>query len=324
MRRLAFLLCALLLWLAPARAHDRAVLTLALRLDAQQLDVAFTYPTTHTQTPELLFTADQEPLHLSRLTPRPSPDGKTELVSVTRAWRCLPRTLRVTPALEANERLLLTVFCGGKVVAQEMLTTANPTAMVALTRQESLGQTALRFVSEGLHHIASGPDHILFVVGLLLLGGGLKRLLKIVTAFTLAHSVTLGIAALGWWNPSSQVIEPLIALSIVCVGVENLLARPTEQDFRPLLAFGFGFIHGFGFAGPLVASGLPQGRMALSLLSFNLGVELGQSLIVLACAPLLALLSRRVPATAQRVCTIGSVLVAAAGLFWFVQRVLAG
>lgn len=324
MKRYFLFFCTLLLWLAPVRAHDTGVLTLAVRLEAAKLSASLTYPSAHAALPALSIIANGEPISLQVVSQQASPDGKTQLVSLSGAWSRLPETLTVRPVLSGRERLLLSVFREGRVVHQELIESSSAVAQVNLSHPESMGSTALRFLREGLHHIASGPDHILFVIGLLLLGGGLRRLLKIVTAFTLAHSITLGVAALGLWTPSSQVIEPLIALSIVCVGVENLLAHPAERDFRPLLALGFGFIHGFGFAGPLVESGLPQGRLALSLLSFNLGVEAGQGLIVVACAPLLALLARRAPVAAKRMCTLGSLAVAGAGLFWFIQRVLAG
>jgi hypothetical protein len=190
-----------------------------------------------------------------------------------------------------------------------------------------------RFVAAGVHHIFIGPDHVLFVVGLLLLGGSLGRLLKIITGFTVAHSITLAIATLGLWNPPARVIEPLIALSIVFIGLENLRHRGGADalpgghplaDRRAWLAFGFGLVHGFGFAGVLREFGLPGGALGTALFSFNVGVELGQAAIVLACAPALALLRRASARAAVRVALAGSVVVTAAGAWWFVQRVLAG
>src|SRR6185503_11468236 len=152
------------------------------------------------------------------------------------------------------------------------------------------------YVEQGVHHILIGPDHILFVIGLLLPGGGMVRLLKVVTAFTLAHSVTLALAALGVVNPPARLVEPLIALSIVWIGVENLRramrarpdAAPLGGDRRAAIAFGFGLVHGFGFAGVLAQFGLPKFALGWSLVGFNLGVEIGQAAIVLAVAPLLA------------------------------------
>src|SRR6185369_9937866 len=110
---------------------------------------------------------------------------------------------------------------------------------------------------------------------LLLLGGTMGRLLKIVTAFTIAHSITLALATFQLVNPSPRIIEPAIALSIVAVGIENLVAQRRQRDVRAMLAFAFGFIHGFGFASVLREFGLPREALGVALASFNVGVELG-------------------------------------------------
>ena len=177
-----------------------------------------------------------------------------------------------------------------------------------------------RFIPEGAHHILIGPDHILFLVGLLLLGGSLRRLLMIVTSFTVAHSITLSLAALQVFSPPARIIEPAIALSIIYVGVDNLLVKK-GRDVRAWIAFAFGFIHGFGFASVLLEMDLPRRAMGWSLFAFNFGVELGQLIVVLVVASLLAFIRSR-SAVAGRYVTIGgSVAVIAAGVFWFVQRV---
>ncbi|MFN0107246.1 MAG: HupE/UreJ family protein [Blastocatellia bacterium] len=178
-----------------------------------------------------------------------------------------------------------------------------------------------RFVVSGIEHIFAGPDHILFIIGLLLLGGSLRRLLLIVTAFTIAHSITLTLAALDLLNPPARLIEPAIALSIVYVGIDNLMVGKSGRDVRAWIAFFFGFIHGFGFAGVLKEFGLPQQALGWSLFSFNLGVEVGQICIVVLAASLLTTLRRRRPALGERVATIGSIIVILAGSYWFIQRV---
>lgn len=180
------------------------------------------------------------------------------------------------------------------------------------------------FIPSGVQHIMIGPDHVLFVIGLILLGGTWRRLALIVTAFTLGHSVTLSFAALGLVMIPPQVIEPLIALSIVVVGADNLLRGPEPEksrDLRALLALVFGLIHGFGFAYVLRDFGLPDGQLAWSLFGFNLGVEIGQLAIVLAFGLALHLLRQRHPGVARQVATIGSLAVMAAGAYWFVDRV---
>ncbi len=181
------------------------------------------------------------------------------------------------------------------------------------------------FIPSGVHHILIGPDHVLFIVALILLGGTWRRLALIVTAFTLGHSVTLSLAALDIVMIPAAVIEPLIALSIVVVAVDNLLrgARSGEgRDLRAVMAFAFGLIHGFGFAYVLRQFGLPEGQLALSLFGFNLGVEIGQLIIVLVVATGIDQVRRRSPVRARQIATIGSLAVAAAGAYWFVDRVI--
>ncbi len=177
-----------------------------------------------------------------------------------------------------------------------------------------------RFVPAGFEHILIGPDHLLFLVGLLLLGGSIRRLALIVTAFTVAHTITLSLAALNIVTPPARIIEPMIALSIVYVGVDNLLRRG-GRDTRAWIAFAFGFIHGFGFAYVLREMGLPTRALGWSLFSFNVGVEIGQLLIVLIVASALAAVRSRSEAAGQKLATFGSVGVAAAGAFWYIQRV---
>lgn len=177
-----------------------------------------------------------------------------------------------------------------------------------------------RFAGAGIHHILVGPDHLLFLVGLLLLGGSLRRLLIIVTSFTLAHSITLSVAALGVFSPPARVVEPLIALSIVYVGADNLLIRG-GRDMRAWIALVFGLVHGFGFAGMLREMGVPSQALGWSLFSFNLGVEIGQLLVVVLVASALAALRHRSPVVSRRLAYAGSLAVVAAGAFWFVQRV---
>jgi hydrogenase/urease accessory protein HupE len=187
------------------------------------------------------------------------------------------------------------------------------------------------FVLSGIEHIMIGPDHILFLIGLLLLGGTLRRLALIVTAFTIGHSITLSLAALDIVSPPAYFIEPLIALTIVVVGADNLLvlrARTTPAapaapatDIRAWLAAMFGLIHGFGFAFVLKEFGLPQAALGWSLFAFNLGVEIGQLFIVFIVAGILVAVRRRSEAGARHVAMLGSIAVIAAGVYWFIERV---
>jgi hydrogenase/urease accessory protein HupE len=176
------------------------------------------------------------------------------------------------------------------------------------------------FIPSGIHHILIGPDHILFLVGLLLLGGSWGALVRIVTSFTLGHSLTLSAAALNYVSPPPSIIEPAIALSIVFVGADNLV-RGSGRDLRAAVALVFGLVHGFGFANVLREFGLPKEALGWSLFSFNVGVEIGQLAIVLIVASALGAVRRRSTSMAYRVAYAGSVVVIAAGTYWFVQRV---
>jgi hydrogenase/urease accessory protein HupE len=177
-----------------------------------------------------------------------------------------------------------------------------------------------KFLPSGVHHILIGPDHLLFLVGLLLLGGSIRRLLLIVTSFTLAHSLTLSLAALNIFTPPAQLIEPAIALSIVYVGADNLFVQG-GRDVRAWIAFAFGLIHGFGFANVLRDMELPSRALGWTLFSFNVGVEIGQLLVVVTVASALALLHSRSEVVSRRLAFAGSIVVMAAGAFWFIQRV---
>ncbi len=179
------------------------------------------------------------------------------------------------------------------------------------------------FLILGVEHIFTGYDHLAFLCGLLLVAGfdrwrgALRYVLGVVTAFTVAHSITLLSAGLGLVRLSSRVAEPAIALSIAYVAVENLvIAQPRR---RWLLTFCFGLVHGFGFASVLRDIGLPTSGLVLSLLSFNLGVELGQLTVVVLMAPLLWLLMRRRPLLIRRG---GSAVLLALSSLWFFERVL--
>jgi hypothetical protein len=199
---------------------------------------------------------------------------------------------------------------------------------------QGAGAVMAVFIPAGIEHILIGPDHVLFLVGLMLLGGSLWKLTTIVTAFTLGHSVTLSLAALDIVAPPASVVEPVIALSIVFVGADNLLVQRDRhatapattrtrapRDIRAWIAGVFGLVHGFGFASVLKEFGLPLTALGWSLFSFNVGVELGQLAIVLAVALALRSVERRDPTLARRLIVGGSVIVIAAGTYWFVERV---
>ena len=203
----------------------------------------------------------------------------------------------------------------------------------------SAWQVLGRYVVEGVWHIWIGADHILFLLSLLILAplvpastrvtqwAGVARIqpafmdvLGVVTAFTLAHSITLGLSVLKIFEPPATVVEPIIALSVVVAALNNLMGHASQKRWR--LAFLFGLIHGFGFAFVLVDLGLPTQQLALALGGFNLGVELGQLAIVLSFMPL-AMLLRHTAFYRWGGVVGGSLLIAGFGSFWLYSRLVA-
>lgn len=188
--------------------------------------------------------------------------------------------------------------------------------------QRTMADVLREYVVLGFTHIVPlGLDHILFVLGLFLLSTRLAPLLIQVTAFTVAHSVTLALSVYGVVSLPSAIVEPLIAASIVYVAVENILT-PQLKPWRALVVFGFGLLHGLGFAGVLQEVGLPQGQFVPALVSFNVGVELGQLAVIAFAFFAVGIWGRNKSWYRPRFVIPASAGVAAVGLFWTVQRVL--
>jgi hydrogenase/urease accessory protein HupE len=190
--------------------------------------------------------------------------------------------------------------------------------IVPMTRR----QVVATYLELGFTHILpKGTDHILFVFGIFLLSIRLKPILMQVTAFTVAHTITLALTIYGLVSLSPRIVEPLIALSIVYVAVENVLT-PKLSPWRVALVFGFGLLHGMGFAGVLSQLGLPRSEFLTALLCFNVGVELGQLSVIALAFLLIGLPFRNKPWYRRRIVIPASLAIAAVGLFWFVQRVI--
>lgn len=212
--------------------------------------------------------------------------------------------------------------------AQTMISTyQNGTLKSEIVIEEERPQpTPFAMLGTGLWHILSGLDHILFVLGLALLGGGWKTILKVLTAFTVAHSVTLLAAATGLIHGNPRIVEPLIALSIVALAIEGmrLAKRPKEDNvsLRVAIAFGFGLIHGFGFAGGLTELGLQGNQLVRNLLSFSVGIELGQLAILAPALLLLGMLAKASKERANQFSLATSVCLGMIGCFWFMERVI--
>jgi hydrogenase/urease accessory protein HupE len=185
-------------------------------------------------------------------------------------------------------------------------------------KETIIGQI-IRFIQLGFHHIMIGYDHILFVIALVLGTRRFSDILKIITVFTLAHSITLGLTALKLINLPSEIIEPLIALSIAFVALEHFFGFSTKLRFA--VVFGFGLIHGVGFAGALQLSNDVTWRSLLSILSFNVGVEVGQALIIMLLFPILLYIRRfKWSTVVYGTATAG---IFGMGLIWYFERFLA-
>lgn len=194
-----------------------------------------------------------------------------------------------------------------------------PTAVGAAgTWRTLLGYARLGF----LHILPAGLDHVLFIVGLFLLAPFWRPLLWQETAFTLAHTATLGLAAAGWVQLPASFVEPAIALSIALVAIENLWARGLTP-WRPVVVFLFGLLHGLGFAGVLGELGLPPAAFPAALGGFAIGVELGQVAVLAICFLTVGWFRRR-PWFHRRISVPGSLLIAAVGLWWTIERILGG
>ena len=234
-----------------------------------------------------------------------------------------PGTIAVNTVMfpyDAMHQTFVNMYEGETLTSQMILDRAHPHLDYFAGSRQGVLAVIEKFVPAGVHHILIGPDHLLFLVGLLLLGGSVRQLLLVVTSFTVAHSITLSLAALNLVTPPARLIEPAIALSIVYVGADNILAKG-GRDVRAWIAFTFGFIHGFGFANVLREMDLPRRALGWSLFSFNIGVEIGQLFVVVVVATTFAMLREKSEWSRRHLAFAGSIVVIAAGAFWFVQRV---
>ena len=259
----------------------------------------------------------------------PSLDRANAVVTVDYACPGAPRDLALrddlSDALGSDYHTIVRVEALGSV-QQYTLEPERREARVAVAAptgggapEVSAGSGVFAFFRLGVEHILTGVDHLLFVLALVLGGGGIGSLFAVVTAFTVAHSISLALAVLGAVSPPAWIVEPVIALSIVYVAAENVFLKRTAS-WRWAVGFAFGLVHGFGFAGALLELDLPPAALAGALLSFNLGVEAGQAAVIAAFLP--ALLWLRGVAWEHRAVTVVSAVVLVAGLAFLVERVL--
>ncbi|WP_169928101.1 HupE/UreJ family protein [Labilithrix luteola] len=236
--------------------------------------------------------------------------------------------VRALGALAPGHRHVARIL--GSTSGEVMLSSEQPSFMVEPFAKEPSASTtpappsespprgSLLFFRMGIEHILTGWDHLVFLLGLVLLRARARSLAAVVTAFTVGHSVTLALAVTGLVVPSARLVEPAIALSIAYVGVDNFVSKDGGKRWRITLPFGL--VHGFGFAGALRALELPRTELASALVSFNLGVEAGQLAILLLLVPSLERL-RRQPWFEPRIPRAVSAAIVVAGIAWFVARV---
>jgi len=198
---------------------------------------------------------------------------------------------------------------------------SEPYPLTGAVKTVARGEVVKQYTALGFTHILpKGLDHILFVLGLFLLSVKWKPLLIQVTSFTVAHTITLGLSIYGFISLSPAIVEPLISASIVYVAIENVITSELKP-WRAFVVFGFGLLHGMGFAGVLHEIGLPRSEFLTALLTFNLGVELGQLSVITLAYLLVGLWWRNKPWYHQRIVRPLSILIAAVGCYWTVERV---
>ncbi|WP_164021141.1 HupE/UreJ family protein [Pyxidicoccus trucidator] len=246
-------------------------------------------------------------------------------VELSATFTCPPGPLRQTytvlSVLPVGYRVILGSSLDGEVPGAVYADAAQPSVAIPGPGGGSPIRGVGAWVLEGVRHIFEGVDHLTFLLAVLLVGGGWKRVLLLVSSFTVAHSITLGATVLGWValdGARGRWVEAAIAASIIYMAVENLVLR--EHRHRVLVTFLFGLIHGFGFASVLVGYGLGD-AVVPALLGFNVGVELGQAAVVAVLLPVLRMVRRR-PVLHVRTVRAVSVCILAAGGYWMFERAL--
>lgn len=223
---------------------------------------------------------------------------------------------------EGHQQQVTITNADRQIITETMLNREHPSLVIDLqsVQAHSTLHTFIDFLKLGVEHIVTGYDHLLFLFGLLMVTHSFWPALKIITCFTIAHSITLALAGLNLVELPSRFVEPFIAATIVYVGVENII-RGDHPKGRYWLAFGFGLVHGFGFAGVLRELNIGSGDYGIlvPLLSFNLGIETGQIMVAAIVLPIIWALNNRVE-TSHKFLTACSALISLMGAYWFLER----
>ena len=229
----------------------------------------------------------------------------------------LELTIDLSERFSDDHKTLVSLFAEEMPPQPAVFSNAEPQRLFVVGEHISLWANAVEFTKLGIEHIFMGYDHIMFLLALIVIGGRLLNTVKIVTSFTIAHSITLILAALDIVQLPGKWIEAGIAFSIAYVAVENFWLR--RSDLRWVVTFFFGLVHGFGFANVLRELGLPAKGLAVSLVTFNVGVEIGQICIVAILFPLFHWVSTR--HYQRAVVSIVSAVIFLFGIGWLVERV---
>jgi hydrogenase/urease accessory protein HupE len=349
----------LLLFLTlPAEAHDPGLSTAMMTVEDQQVEVllgfakqdaVFILPAnanpTDIETPEgfQVVRADLESVTASGFgfylgEERVVPLQTTAQLKDTKNIEILLRFRRTNATQLGLRSMLLERFplghreflsvqtATGTTLAEAMLSAKKNSFQVNLPAISTVslhnGHSFLEFLKLGVEHILTGYDHLLFLFGLMIVCRDLRSILTVITCFTVAHSITLALAALDVVRLPGRIVEPMIAASIAYVGIENLF-RGDSSRWRSLIAFSFGLVHGLGFADALRELGFNSGRFGIvvPLVGFNLGVEAGQLCVAAIVLPILWNL-RRNPVFVRRWVPVCSVAVAFAGSYWMLERMM--
>jgi len=340
---------------ATVLAHDPGLSTLDVVVDGRAVsatlsmsaqDVALAVQTLHTNTAEALSAFARDSVHLTFDNQALVP-GRDDVVPVDGGMRIRlsydwpidrrSSRARLTIASDIPKRLarghreLLTVKAGRAATTESLLDASSNSVIVEVAGATGWVTRVWSFLTLGVHHILTGYDHLVFLAGLILAACTFRQLLVALTAFTAAHSVSLALVVIAGVRAPSSIVEPLIAASIAWVGLENLLreqprtprlASLARGSARWMVVFGFGLIHGFGFADALIELGFGTSiaDVATALISFNGGVEIGQLAAAAAMLPLVWLL-RSQPAWHARFAPACSLLIVMAGGYWFLERI---
>ena len=315
--------------------------SLALTAFAHELSISYSHVKTTGPVVEVLFTVNLHDIHAEDVqqaveanyaveAPQPPVSiavrqaeiiaENVMLLDLVYSFENPVETVKITSTLDRvtqSDHSHIVQIGEGDDSRQAVLNVENPSVQVTLGRKACFA-TVWDFLKLGVEHIFTGYDHLAFVAGLLVMTTTLRSLLKVITAFTAGHSITLALATFGLVSVPSRFIESLIALSIAYIAAENFMGKTLVHRWK--ITFLFGLVHGFGFSNVLQEMALSRSSLAISLFSFNGGVELGQLAFVALFFPIVyCVTSSR---WRDRFIMTCSVFMASLGLFWFIQRAL--